>query len=114
MRRHYVVSTSLRRHVPAGNLPLPQYSKPCNAPPPNILNLPPPMIIGTEGATLSQTVKFLYVASNVCFHVGRPCFCPFIRSTNVRPHFVSARQLKYLYTDFIQILHMHLYQQCLS
>ena len=31
MRRHYVASTSLRRHVPAGNLPpplAPQYSKP--------------------------------------------------------------------------------------
>ena len=43
MRRRYVASTSLRRHVPAGNLaPLPlQYSKPC--PPPNILNLPTPM-----------------------------------------------------------------------
>ena len=34
MRRRYVASTSLRRHVPAGNLPpplAPQYSKP--APP---------------------------------------------------------------------------------
>ena len=31
MRRRYVASTSLRRHVPAGNLP----------PPPNILNLAP-------------------------------------------------------------------------
>ena len=30
MRRRYVASTSLRRHVPAGNLPpwAPQYSKP--------------------------------------------------------------------------------------
>ena len=37
MRRRYVASTSLRRHVPAGNLaPLgpPQYSKPCPPPPP--------------------------------------------------------------------------------
>ena len=36
MRRRYVASTSLRRHVPAGNLapPLaPQYSKPCPPPP---------------------------------------------------------------------------------
>ena len=46
MRRRYVASTSLRRHVPAGNLaplppPPPQYSKPC--PPPNILNFPTPM-----------------------------------------------------------------------
>ena len=32
MRRRYVASTSLRRHVPAGNLP-----------PPNILNLGPPI-----------------------------------------------------------------------
>ena len=42
MRRRYVASTSLRRHVPAGNLaPLgPQYSKPW---PPNSLNLPTPM-----------------------------------------------------------------------
>ena len=37
MRRRYVASTSLRRHVSAGNLaPLapPQYSKPCPPPPP--------------------------------------------------------------------------------
>ena len=38
MRRHYVASTSLRRHVPAGNLPRPpwplKYSKPCPPPPP--------------------------------------------------------------------------------
>ena len=38
MRRRYVASTSLRRHVPAGNLPPPPW-------PPNILNLPTPMII---------------------------------------------------------------------
>ena len=44
MRRRYVASTSLRRHVPAGNLaPLgpPKNSKPW---PPNILNLPTPML----------------------------------------------------------------------
>ena len=35
MRRRYVASTSLRRHVPAGNLPPPLA--------PNILNLPTPM-----------------------------------------------------------------------
>ena len=44
MRRHYVASTSVRRHVPAGICPPPpwppQYSKPC---PPNILNLPTPI-----------------------------------------------------------------------
>ena len=46
LMRRYVASTSLRRHVPAGNLPpppcppTPQYSKPW---PPNILNLPTPM-----------------------------------------------------------------------
>ena len=44
MRRHYVASTSLRRHVPAGNLAPPpwppQYSKSW---PPNILNLPTPI-----------------------------------------------------------------------
>ena len=34
MRRHHVASTSLRRHVPAGNLPPPPW-------PPNILNLAP-------------------------------------------------------------------------
>ena len=55
MRRRYVASTSLRRHVPAGNLaplappPPPQCSKPCSPPyfklwPPNILNLPTPML----------------------------------------------------------------------
>ena len=43
MRRRYVASTSLRRHVPAGNLaslappPPPQYPKLCLSPPP-----PPP------------------------------------------------------------------------
>ena len=45
MRRRYVASTSLRRHVPAGNLapPLaPQNSKPW---PPNTLNLPTPMLL---------------------------------------------------------------------
>ena len=31
MRRRYVASTSLRRHVPAGNLAPPQYSKPSYA-----------------------------------------------------------------------------------
>ena len=45
--------TSLRLHVPAGNLPppppchpTPQYSKPCPPPPPapNILSLPTPMM----------------------------------------------------------------------
>ena len=35
MRRRYVASTSLRRHVPAGNSPPPPW-------PPNILNLNPP------------------------------------------------------------------------
>ena len=43
MRRRYVASTSLRRHVPAGNLAPPwppQNSKPW---PPNIPNLPTPM-----------------------------------------------------------------------
>ena len=35
MRPRYVASTSLRRHVPAGNL----------TPPPNILNLGPPNIL---------------------------------------------------------------------
>ena len=53
MRRHYVASTSLRRHVPAGNLAPPpwppQYSKPCPPPPPlNILNLPTPMKNGLD------------------------------------------------------------------
>ena len=42
MRRHYVASTSVRRHVPAGNLPppLPPYILNLAPPPPNILNLP--------------------------------------------------------------------------
>ena len=45
MRRRYVASTSLRRHVPAGNLP------PLPPPPPNILNLPTPMINKFRGST---------------------------------------------------------------
>ena len=44
MRRHYVASTSLRRHVPAGNLAPPLGSPNIlNLGPPNILNLPTPM-----------------------------------------------------------------------
>ena len=50
---------------------------------------------------------------SVCLSV-----CPSVVRTSVRPsvrpHFVSVRSLKYLLTDFIQILHMHLYQQCLA
>ena len=38
MRRRYVASTSVRRHVPAGNLAPPPLGIP-----PNILNLPTPM-----------------------------------------------------------------------
>ena len=47
MRRHYVTSTSLRRHVPAGNLAPPLAPPPniLNLGPPNILNLPTPMIV---------------------------------------------------------------------
>ena len=58
MRRRYVASTSLRRHVPAGNLPPPplpppQYSKPCPPPPPpNILNIPTPMLFNKLCALL--------------------------------------------------------------
>ena len=40
MRRRYVASTSLQRHVPAGNLPPPNI---LNLGPPNILNLGPPI-----------------------------------------------------------------------
>ena len=42
MRRRWVASTSVRRYVPAGNVPplAPQYSKPW---PPDILNLPTPV-----------------------------------------------------------------------
>ena len=44
MRRRYVASTSLRRHVPATNLPPPPKKKKIlNLGPPNILNFPTPM-----------------------------------------------------------------------
>ena len=39
---------------------------------------------------------------------------PSVRSTYVRPHFVFVRKLKYLLWDFIQILHMHSYQEGLA
>ena len=46
MRRRYVASTSLQRHVPAGNLAPPNILNLAPPPPPpNILNLPTPMII---------------------------------------------------------------------
>ena len=47
MRRRYVASTSVRRHVPAGNLtPLaPHPPNILNLGPPNILNLPTPMLL---------------------------------------------------------------------
>ena len=53
MRRRYVASTSLRRHVPAGNLappPPPQYSKPC--PPPTLI--PPPQYSKPSYANVSD------------------------------------------------------------
>ena len=43
MRRQYVASTSLRRHVPAGNLAPSWPPNILNLGPPNILNLPTPM-----------------------------------------------------------------------
>ena len=45
MRRRYVASTSLRRHVPAGNLDPLGPPKILNLGPPNILNLPTPMLL---------------------------------------------------------------------
>ena len=43
MRRRYVASKSLRRHVPAGNLAPLGTANILNLGPPNILNLPTPM-----------------------------------------------------------------------
>ena len=43
VRRHYVAPTSLRRHVPAGNLAPLGPPNILNLGPPNILNLPTPM-----------------------------------------------------------------------
>ena len=78
MRRYYVASTSLRRHVPAGNLaPLaPQYSKPC--PPPNIRNLPTPMCCGgvasSEKAPDYLTTVYMNLSYDVSvFHWTTPC-----------------------------------------
>ena len=59
MRRHYVPLTSLRRHVPAGNL----------APPPNILNLGPPQYSKPSYAYgLNIRDKDIWVFQNVGFH----------------------------------------------
>ena len=53
MRRRYVASTSLRRHVPAGNLAPPW--------PPNILNLPTPMsyIYSRQPCSSEPSLQFL-------------------------------------------------------
>ena len=76
--RRYVAPTSVRRHVPAGNLtPLaPQYSKPC--PPPNILNLPTPMIIICCCCCCLLHVKlcsyndfFLFLVTSLCLYTIR-------------------------------------------
>ena len=53
--RRYVASTSLRRHVPVGNL-----APPCPPPPPNILNLAPP--------TPPQYSKPSYAYDSAVFH----------------------------------------------
>ena len=61
MRRHYVASTLVRRHVPARNVPPPrlaaQYSKPC--PPPNILNRPTPMFLMSSLYTVKPVLSKL-------------------------------------------------------
>ena len=83
MRRRYVASTSLRRHVPAGNLAPPGSPKILNLGPPNTLNLPTPMSIrcymhllycnivhshqymyGLESKCRDGIVQFVYVQSN--------------------------------------------------
>ena len=67
MRRRYVASTSLRRHVPAGNLPPPPW-------PPNILNLPTPMIICSNSFShykgdQKKTVAIFQMFNHVQLHV---------------------------------------------
>ena len=55
MRRRFVASTSVRRHVHAGNLPPPPIFWP-----PNILNLPPPQYSKPSyayGSTPESVVK---------------------------------------------------------
>ena len=52
MRRRYVASTSLRRHVPAGNLAPPW-------PPPNILNLGPPNILNLPTPMNGDVISLL-------------------------------------------------------
>ena len=54
MRRRYVASTSLRHHVPAGNL----------APlgPPNILNLPTPMHLDTKNTYKDENQSFSFIS----------------------------------------------------
>ena len=58
MRRHYVASTSVRRHVPAGNVaPLAPPSKHW---PPNILNLPTPMNSGLHSLVETMDLEPLH------------------------------------------------------
>ena len=72
MRRRYVASTSLQRHVPAGNSAppsAPQYSK---AWPPNILNLPTPMV------TIKYSCRYSIGAfknSNGAYHRSSDKYC---------------------------------------
>ena len=65
MRRSYVASTSLQRHVPAGNLPPllappppPQYSKPC--PPPNILTPIHSSIVAVQNNAVQRNARRYY------------------------------------------------------
>ena len=76
MRRHYVASTSLRRHVPAGNLPplAPQYSKPW---PPNILNLPTPM---NSFLVPYGPIYIRLLWSNFCIYIFMLSFSPSVFS----------------------------------
>ena len=63
MRRRYVASTSLRRHVPAGNLPPPPLAPLNPPPPPNILNLAP---------TQYSKPSYAYAAAHSSHHCENP------------------------------------------
>ena len=62
MRRRYVSSTSVRRHVPAGNLAIFPRPHIVNLGPPNIQNLPTPMYKGfaIQGSIQEVTKVFSF------------------------------------------------------
>ena len=79
MRRRYVASTLLRRHLPAGNLPSPPPPWP-----PNILNLPTPMRKNLGFLVFNSISAGRYVAGDNI--VIRPVLSSFAPTPSLYPH----------------------------